>query len=171
MSFVIARFDPAVKYAGFNQFDCQLHPVNKFVKDSLKKQVKQGLSVAYVLLEEGENGSPDRFVGFYTIASHAIALSALSVMQLGSLPKMIPCIRLIMLGIHSGDAKKGYGSQLMNHAFDVVKTHAQGIGCYGLYLDADVGAVAFYRKLGFVLLEGDKSPNSSPMFIALAAIV
>ena len=45
MSFVIARFDPAVKYAGFNQFDCQLHPVNKFVKDSLKKQVKQRLSV------------------------------------------------------------------------------------------------------------------------------
>jgi hypothetical protein len=38
------------------------------------------MSVAYVLLEEGENGGSDRFVGFYTIASHAIALSALSVM-------------------------------------------------------------------------------------------
>jgi GNAT superfamily N-acetyltransferase len=76
-----------------------------------------------------------------------------------------------MLAIHSGDAKKGYGSQLMNHAFDVVKTNAQNIGCYGLYLDADAGAVEFYQKLGFVLLEGDKSPSSSPMFIVLAAIL
>jgi predicted GNAT family N-acyltransferase len=64
-----------------------------------------------------------------------------------------------------------YGSQLMNHAFDVVKTHAQGGGCYGLYLDADAGAVEFYQKLGFVLLEGNKSQNSSPMFIALSAIL
>lgn len=170
MSFVIARFDPSIKYAGLNQFNCHLHSVNKFVKDSLKKQVKQGLSVAYVLLEEGGNGHPDRFVGFYTIANHSIAVSAISALQRESLPKTIPCIRLIMLGIHADDAKKGYGSQLMNHAFDVIKMSAQSVGCYGLYLDADTGAVAFYQKLGFVLLEGEKTPNPSPMFIPLSAI-
>lgn len=170
MSFVIARFDPAMKYAGFSQFDCRLHQVNKFVKDSLKKQVKQGLSVAYVLLEEGRDGNPDRFAGFYTIASHAIPLSAISALQRGSLPKIIPCIRLIMLGVHHGDAQKGYGSQLMNHALDITKASARQIGCYGMYLDADAGAVKFYEKLGFLLLEGDRSPNPSPMFIPLSAI-
>lgn len=170
MGFFISRFDPAQKYAGFNQFDCRHHAINKFVKDSLKKQVKQGLSVAYALLEESGNTEPDRFAGFYTIASHAIPLSALSGLQLGSLPKTIPCIRLIMLGIHSSDAKKGLGSQLMNHALDVVKSSAARVGCYGLYLDADAGAVDFYKKLGFVLLDGDKSPSPSPMFITLSAM-
>lgn len=171
MSVVIARFDPLAQYAGFNQFNCQHPQVNQFVKNSLKKQVKQGLSVAYALLEEAASDSEkDRFVGFYTIASHAIPLSALSDLQRGSLPKLIPCIRLIMLGIHAADAKQGLGSQLMNHAFDVVKTSAHTVGCYGLYLDADAGAVNFYQKLGFVLLDGNHTPAPSPMFIPLSAI-
>jgi ribosomal protein S18 acetylase RimI-like enzyme len=170
MSFVIDRFDPAVKYAGLNQFDCGLHPVNKFVKDSLKKQVKQGLSVAYVMLEEGQDGGLDRFVGFYTVASHSVPISVFSAMQLGSLPRSIPCIRLIMLGVHADDAGNEHGRHLMNHAFDVVKRSARDIGSYGLYLDADAGAVSFYQRLGFWLLEGDKRPDPSPMFIPLAAI-
>lgn len=170
MGWVIARFDPSINYLGLKQFDCQHHLINQFVKNSLKKQVKQGLSVAYALLEESDTGEPDRFAGFYTIASHAIPLSAMTRLQLGSLPKTIPCIRLIMLGINAADAKKGLGSQLMNHAFDVVKASATTVGCYGLYLDADAGAVAFYKKLGFVLLEDDQSPNPSPMFIPLSAI-
>lgn len=170
MSFVIARFDSSAKYAGFNQFDCQHTLINKFVKNSLKQQVKKGLSIAYVLLEEPENAGVDRFVGFYTIANHSIPLSALANLQPESLPKIIPCARLIMLGIDVNDAKKGLGSQLMNHAFDVVKRSANHMGCYGLYLDADAGAIPFYKKLGFKLLEGEQTPNPSPMFIPLSAI-
>lgn len=170
MGFFISRFDPAQTYAGFNPFDCQHHAINTFVKGSLKKQVKQGLCVAYALLEASGHAEPDRFAGFYTIASHAIPLSALSGLQLGSLPKTIPCIRLIMLGIHSTDAHKGLGSQLVNHALNVVKSSAICVGGFGLYLDADAGAVDVYRKLGFVLLDGDKSPSPSPMFITLSAM-
>lgn len=173
MSFVIARFDSTAKYAGYNQFDCQHLQINKFVKGSLKKQVKQGLSVAYVLLEEGQGINPvDRFVGFFTIASHSIALDGLSTLQLGSLPKIIPCVRLIMLGINHADTNKGLGKMLMNHAFDITRAGAQSIGCYGMYLDADAGAVAkgFYQKLGFLLLEEDQSPNPSPMFIPISAL-
>ncbi len=75
-----------------------------------------------------------------------------------------------MLGIHVNDAKKGLGSQLMNHAFDVVKRSANRIACYGLYLDAGAGAIPFYKKFGFKLLEGEQTPNPSPMFIPLSAI-
>lgn len=170
MGLVIARFDPSARYAGFNQFDCRHHQINKFVKDSLKKQVRQGLSVAYALLDEAQDGHPDRFVGFYTIASHSIPLSALAGLQPGSLPRIIPCIRLIMLGINASDAGRGLGRQLMNHAFDVVKSSADHVGCYGLYLDADAGAVEFYKRLGFVLLDGNRSPEPSHMFITLSAI-
>jgi len=119
MSFFITRFDPGAKYGGYNQFDCQHAVINKFVKDSLKKQVKQGLSVAYALLED--DGTTQRFAGFFTIASHTIALSALGALQRGGLPKTIPGVRLIMLGIHHADAGQGLGLQLMNHALDIVK--------------------------------------------------
>jgi|GEM_PF-2661671 len=123
MSFFITRFDPGAKYGGYNQFDCQHAVINKFVKDSLKKQVKQGLSVAYALLED--DGTTQRFAGFFTIASHTIALSALGALQRGGLPKTIPGVRLIMLGIHHADAGQGLGLQLMNHALDIVKVGAQ----------------------------------------------
>ena len=173
MSFVITRFDPTVKYAGYNQFDCQHTLINKFVKDSLKKQVRQGLSVAYVLLEkrQGDNLN-DRFVGFFTIANHSVPLSFLTALQLGSLPQNISCVRLIMLAVNHKDAGNGFGKKLMNHAFDITKSGATTIGCYGMYLDADAGAVAkgFYQKLNFHFLEGDKTPNPSPMFITLSAI-
>ena len=166
--FFIARFDPASKYAGHRQFDCGHHQINKFATDSLKKQVRQGLSIAYVLLEKVQDA--ERFVGFYTIANHSIPLTALSALQLGGLPRTIPCVRLIMLGVHRNDAGQGFGKQLMNHALDVAKVGAQQIGSYGLYLDADAGAVDFYVKLGFHLLEGNKSPLPSPMFIPMSAI-
>jgi GNAT superfamily N-acetyltransferase len=165
MSFFIARFDPDARYAGYNQFDCQHHAINKFVKDSLKKQVRQGVSVAYAALEE--SGDSHRFAGFFTLVNHSVPVAALSALQLGSLPKIIPCVRLVMLGVHQGDARKGLGRQLINHAFDIVKAGAQSIGSYGMYLDADATALHFYQKLGFKFLEGDKSPDPSPMFIPM----
>jgi GNAT superfamily N-acetyltransferase len=171
MTFVIDRFDPAVAYAGFNQFDCGHSVINKFVKDSLKKQVRNNLSVAYAILEESQTPKvPDRFVGFYTLTNHSIALERLSALQLGSMPKIIPCVRLVMLGVNKSDAGQGYGRDLMNHAFDIVKDGAKKIGCFGVYLDADAKALPFYQKLGFKLLEGDLSPRSSPVFITMSGI-
>jgi GNAT superfamily N-acetyltransferase len=75
-----------------------------------------------------------------------------------------------MLGVHPADAGQGLGLQLMNHALDIVKVGAQSIGSYGLYLDADAGALGFHQKLGFVPLEGDMSPVPSPMFLPMSAI-
>lgn len=171
--FVLERFDPEAKYAGYNQFDCQHAQINKFVKNSLKKQIRQGVSVAWAVLESGQGiVAPGRFVGFFTIANHSVSLDALSALQLGSLPRIIPCVRLIMLGVNHTDTGKGLGKMLMNHAFDLVKKCADNIGCYGMYLDADAGAVkkGFYQQLGFHFLEGDKSPDPSPMFIPISAI-
>ncbi len=168
MSFFITRFDPGAKYGGYNQFDCQHAVINKFVKDSLKKQVKQGLSVAYALLEE--DGATQRFAGFFTIASHTIALSALGALQRGGLPKTIPCVRLIMLGVDLRYQGEILGSRLMKQALAITQAASAQLGCNGLYLDADPAAIGFYQKLGFALLEGDQSPAPSPMFITLQSI-
>jgi GNAT superfamily N-acetyltransferase len=167
VSIQISRLDPAAVYRGIRQFDCGHAVINRFVHDSLLKQVKKKLSVAYVLTDSAND---DLFVGFFTIAQHALDASALSSMQPGSLPRKIPCSRLIMLGVDKAYKKQKLGLALMKHAFEVTKSAARQVGSYGLYLDADPGAVVFYKKLGFVLLEGDRSPSPSPMFIALASI-
>jgi GNAT superfamily N-acetyltransferase len=167
MSIEFSLFDPGKTYSGRKQFDCGHAVINKFVRDSLVQQVKRQLSVAYVLTDSDQQ---DRFVGFFTLAHHAVDASALSTLQLGSLPRQIPCARLIMLGVDQAYKNRKLGSGLMKQALVITKNASSHMGCYGLYLDGDPAALGFYKKLGFALLEGDKSPEPSPMFIAVGSI-
>lgn len=167
MTVELSLFDPAKTYQGMKQFDCGHAVINKFVAGSLKQQVRNGLSVAYVLTDSANN---DHFVGFYTIAQHTIANTSLSAVEKKSLPHTVPCTRLIMLGVDNAYKGRQFGLALMKSALTVAKTASLQVGSYGVYLDADAGAVNFYDKLGFKLLEGNKSPDPSPMFIPFSAI-
>ena len=167
MNIELSLYDPAIAYAGQKQFDCEHAVISSFVHNSLKPQVKKSLSVAYVLTDADQGG---RFVGFYTIAQHMIDMALLSTLQLGSLPRKIPCTRLVMLGVDKRYRGQQLGSKLMKHALTVTQSVSKQVGGFGMYLDADPRAVGFYQKLGFALLEGDKTPQPSPMFLALGSI-
>ena len=163
----LSLYAPTLTYTGQKQFDCGHADINAFVHNSLKPQVKKNLSAAYVLTDAA---AQNRFAGFYTIAQHMIDVSALSALQLGSLPRKIPCSRLVMLGVEKHYKGRQLGSKLMRHALQLTQHVAKQIGSYGVYLDADPQALGFYRKLGFTLLVGDKTPEPSPMFLPLSAI-
>lgn len=167
MSFIVELFDPQEIYTDYKKFNCGHSVIDRFVRSSLRNQVKQGFSVGYALLDTSQN---DRFAGFFTIANHSIPMNLLTALNLGSLPKIIPCVRLIMLGVNKSDSRAGLGKQLINLAFDLTKISSKSIGCFGMYLDADPQAIQFYTNLGFVLLEGNKNPHPSPMFIPMSAI-
>lgn len=167
MTIVFSKYDPSLTYSGQKRFDCGHAVINMFAHDSLKSQVKKGVCVAYVLTDQSQAG---QFVGFFTIGQHSISLSSISSLVLGSLPKQIPCTRLIMLGVDSQYKGRDLGKQLMKEAFKATKLAAQAVGSFGMYLDADAGAVSFYEALGFHLLEGNKSPAPSPMFLPMTSI-
>ena len=167
MTVELSLYDPKLTYTGQKQFDCGHAAINAFVHNSLKPQVRKSLSVAYVLTDAAQQ---NQFAGFYTIAQHMIDVSALSALQLGSLPRKIPCSRLAMLGVDSQCKGQQLGSKLMKHALHLTREVAKQIGSFGMYLDADPLALSFYQKLGFTLLVGDKSLEPSPMFLPISAI-
>ena len=167
MTVELSLFDPVQTYKGQKQFDCGHSTINAFVHNSLKPQVKKNLSVAYVLTDAAHD---NRFVGFYTIAQHMMDVSSLSAMQLGSLPRKIPCSRLVMLGVDKRYKGQQLGSRLMKHALLLTQQVAKQIGGFGMYLDADPLAVSFYEKLGFTLLVGASATEPSPMFLPLGAM-
>jgi ribosomal protein S18 acetylase RimI-like enzyme len=164
MTIGISLYDPNQTYTGQKQFDCGHKTINTFVHSSLKPQIKRNLSVAYVLRDYGRENN---FLGFYTLAQHMLDLGQLSALKLGSMPRKIPCTRLIMLGIDKQYQGQQLGSRLMRHALTISQQVAQQIGSFGLYLDADPEALNFYKKLGFTLLEDDKYPLPSPMFLCI----
>lgn len=164
MTIELSLYNPALTYTGQKQFDCGNAVINAFVHNSLKPHIKKNLSVAYVLTDAAQG---DRFAGFYTIAQHMIDVSTLSALQLGSLPHKIPCSRLVMLGMDKKYQGQQLGSKLMKHALLLTQQVTKQIGSFGMYLDADSRAVRFYQQLGFMLLEGDKSPEPSPMFLTM----
>lgn len=169
MKFALTTLDPDKTYLDQKKFSCGNEKIDKFVRNSLKSQVRNNLSVAYVITDSDEK---DKFVGFLTIAQHSIDMSLLEALQLGSLPRNIPCSRLIMLGVDQAYKGQGLGRQLMRQAFVATKAIAQVAGCYGMYLDADPNprTLDFYEKLGFVFLDGNKSPADSPMFLPITSI-
>ena len=167
MTIEFSQYDPTFSYPGHKKFDCEDEDINKFVRDSLKLQVRKGLSIGYVLTDPAQG---NRFVGFFTISQHSIALPLLQSLALGSLPRQIPCTRLIMLGVDKDYKGQNLGKQLMKEAFVATRRAAQSVGSFGIYLDADTKAVSFYQKLGFALLQGNLSPAPSPMFLPMNGI-
>lgn len=167
MTIKLALYNPDQIYTEQKRFNCGNAIINKYVHENLKRQVKQNLCAAYVLIDSADN---NKFVGFYTLAQHSISLASLSLLQLGSLPRIIPCTRLVMLGIDNAYQGQNLGKRLMREALMMTKIVANQIGSYGMYLDGDKDAIGFYQSLGFALLEGDKSPDPSPMFLPLAKI-
>lgn len=166
---IICSLGTSSAYTGYKTFDCNNHIINNFVKNNLLTQVKRSVTSAFVLIDE-THSSGQLVAGFITINSFSISLDRLSALQLKGLPKQIPCTRIVMLGVDKQYQGKGYGLLLMQKAFSAIKSVSQTVGTFGVYLDADSPAIPFYTKLGFSLLEGDLSPNPSPMFIPLSAI-
>ena len=164
MNFELGIYDPEITYFEQKKFDCEHAVINKFVSSSLKQQVKKNTSVAYVLTDQFAN---DRFIGFFTLVMSCIDNAALAPFA-SSLPRQVPCVRLVMLGVDKAYKGKNLGLGLLKHALIKTRESALTLGCRGLYLDADPGAVAFYTKYGFIALEKPTSAgDSTPMFLFL----
>ncbi len=158
----LEKFDTSKNYSGLKHFDCNNEMINNFVKKSLKKRLKRGLSQGYILLDG------DRVVGFYTLDSFAITRDSFEGDERpAGLPPMVPVVKLGMLGVDKHYQKRGIGKRLLRDALVKVVNISEMIGCIGIYLLAESEAVDFYRKLGFIVLNGTKP---TPMFLHIETI-
>lgn len=161
---LLENFDPSKTYTRQKKFDCGNERINRFVHSSLKKQVRESLSRAAVLLDEEAD---DLFAGFYTLTSFTIEAPLLSELSSGRLPDQVPCVRLVMLGVDKHYQRQSLGRRLLQDAILRMIDAANSIGIYGLYLDADPPAVDFYLYLGFIFLAEPLPDQPAPMFLPI----
>ena len=116
--FIIEQYDTGKTYFRQKKFDCGNKIINKFVHSSLKKQISQHFSQAYVLLDTGNS---ECFSAFYTLASFKLSAPELDKLSQGSLPRDIPCVRLVMLGVDKSLQGQGIGKKMLEWAIERAK--------------------------------------------------
>lgn len=148
-------------------FDCGLPTINEYFTEQLRRALKSenfkgiGAVVGKDLL------------GYCTLTVSEIAREKAKpgLDKPTNLPKQVPVVRLVMLGVDKRLQKCGIGLALMRRALvETAQLHNQ-IPVKGLYLDAAPGAVKFYTELGFQALSEPDEEQSTPMLLGMNAIL
>lgn len=165
---MVCAYQSDITYPGVKHFDCGNAVINSFVRNSLKKSVKDGNCAAKALIDENTG----ELIGVCSFTAYSLDKSKLAGAIGGSLPNDVGVVRLNMLGVATKEQKKGYGQDLLCEFFEHVKLIHQALPVKGVYLDADPAAVNFYARLGFVeLKEPPNAFGAVPMFLAIQHIL
>lgn len=168
-NFTVHSYKGESNLKGYKKFDSGNKQIDNFARTNLRAQAKAPGSGVTVLLD---NDNEQKLVGFFTIAAHSLCKDSFAdTNQDVGKTSVIPVVRLVMLGVDSGYQKNGLGRRLMRLALEHTKRVASGIGCAGMYLEADSEAVDFYLKLGFEALTQPHENNGNvQMFLHLDCI-
>ncbi len=102
----------------------------------------------------------DTVVGFYSLATHAVAYGAAPPQLVRGVPRYdaVPAVRLARLAIHEDHQGQGLGERLLATAVRDVLAAAEHVGIVLMTVDAiDAAAAAFYERYGFVRLETERT--------------
>ncbi len=165
---MVCAYQADITYPGQKKFDCGNDVINRFARDSLKKNVRDGNCAAKALIDK----STGELLGFCTFSAYSLEKQKLEGVVSGSMPGEVGVVRLVMLGVATKEQNKGYGQDLLLEFFEQVKVIHDALPVKGVYLDAAPDAINFYIRLGFVEL--NEPPNAfgaKPMFLAIQHIL
>lgn len=145
-------------------FDCGEPPLNDFLQRLVSQYETRKLGKTFVAVRSGES----RVLGYYTVASSAVAFGHLPAGAAKKLPKHpIPVILLARLAVDKSCQGHGLGEALLADALERSLNLSKSLGVFAVeVLAIDDRAAAFYAKYGFVPLLDDMRH----MFLPLSAI-
>lgn len=152
-------------------------PLAGFLKGSARAFHENNICKTFVaILPPATDEDPGRVIGFITLACSDINLNGAYLIQdcprADHYPAM-PALKIARLATDSRYAGKGVGKQLIDLSISLAVEHVgRAAGCRFLTTDAKRGAVTFYERLGFTLLESeDNLQREAPvMFIDLNTV-
>lgn len=148
-------------------------PLQVFIRRDARKSALANLTQTYVAKVEGER----KVIGYISIMCAEVALE-----KTYNIPDKVgadrydyqPAVRIARLAMCKEYKGKGIGPQLVETALGVILLsivpHA---GCRFVILDAKSKSIAFYKKLGFRLLdtEANKAAPTPLMFLDLRNLI
>lgn len=165
----VRRLEPHDDRSGFRSGNVDLDRF--FLRYAGQNQFRHHLGTTYVAVD-----ATGFIGGFATVTASEIAPDALPTAKRKRLPRYpLPVLRLARLAVDERAKGKGIGSLLLRAVLVLARQMADEIGCVGVLVDAKPEAIAFYEKLGFLLLEGvagqlGDRPQPLPMFLELGQV-
>lgn len=161
--FRVIKADSDVEITGIKQFDCGEKVLNGYLQQ-LKRQCGRD-NIHGLLLLKG-----DKVVGFVTAPLYQLGRDEVPD---GTFPYSVPPVfavmKIPMIAIDKQYQRQGWGEELLRAILDYcVESAAFVKGIKGVYLDAKVGARAFYESFDFEATREEVSANDTiPMFISM----
>jgi GNAT superfamily N-acetyltransferase len=145
-------------------FDCGKPSLNDFLQALVGQYEKRNLGRTYVALQEGDQ----RVLGYYTLASGAIAVESLPAKQAKKLPRhAVPIVLLARLAVDQSVHGRGLGGFLLRDALTRSLDLSEQLGIHVVVVDAlDAEAKAFYQRFGFLPL----TDNEMRLFLPVSTI-
>ena len=141
-----------------------------FRQFAAQNQFRHHLGVTYVAVDD------QNILGFVTIAAAHVEIDELPAAVRRNLPQYpLPVLRLARLAIDQSAQGQGLGLQLLRFVLRLALQMAEDYGCVGVIVDAKPGAVAFYAKYGFLVVEpvegrSEARPAPTTLFLSIRAI-
>lgn len=143
---------PLDKLQDRNSFDCEVQPLNDYLKKYALQNQKKDSARTYVATNE-----KNQIIGYYTLLFGSVSIEETTPEiseGLGKYP--IPIILLARLAIDQNEKGKGFGKGLMQNALLRAVRASEIAGLRAFLVHAkDESAKIFYEKFGF-----ESSPNN-----------
>ncbi|MCC7442693.1 MAG: GNAT family N-acetyltransferase [Bdellovibrionales bacterium] len=135
-------------------FDCDVSPLNDFLKKAARQNQEAGVSRTFVAVQE-EN--PKTIVGYYCVSAGQIAFASLPTPARKGIPKYpVPVMRIGRLAVDKRFRGQKVGEELLMNAYVRALDAAKTIGIYAIVVDAkDEKAKSFYKHFDFMELADD----------------
>jgi len=145
-------------------FDCGDSVLNNFLKKNLNQQMKQGVTVGYVLVS-----SERRIVGYFTLSNGQIPVTIVPTGLKFPPVQAVPTTLIGRLAVDRAFQGKGFGGDLLIHGIRKAVEVSRIVASAVIEVDAlDENARKFYEHFGFRGLLDDKLHLYLPMVDAIA---
>lgn len=173
--FYIALLDPSHCIEKFRLKGGENQPLAAFLKHQANDLHNANVGKTYAALQPAEGG--DRVIGFITLTCSEIDIRGgyeIGDCAHASRYESMPALKVARLATDSRFKGRGIGQQLLELAISLAADHiSTTVGCRFLVTDAKQGAVSFYQRQGFTLLETEvnKARSAPVMFLDLNTLL
>jgi len=145
-------------------FVCGQPSLDSYIRRQASQDVKRSIARVYVATVPANE---TEIVGYYTLSSLSVDLTALPPDLLKKLPKHpVPAALIGRLAVAENYQGQGIGALLLVDAIKRTIAVSLSIGVYAVVVDAiDDNAASFYQKFGFIRL----AENHNRWFLPLRA--